>query len=78
MGLVLCGCQPFPAGSLLPNEGILCKGSTKENENMPAKKDDLAKVRIHSHWDTLLLWLNGREWKVSNESPNKSNVLQHS
>lgn len=45
---------------------------------MPAKKDELAKVRIHSHWDTLLLWLNGREWKVSNESQNKSNVLQHS
>lgn len=43
----------------------LCEGSTKENENMSVKKDDLAEARSHSHWNTLLPWLNGREHKAS-------------
>ena len=32
----------------LPHVDILSEGSTKENENMPVKKDDLPEARIHS------------------------------
>lgn len=68
MGLVLCGCQPFTAGPMnicLTCQDILCESSTKENENMPAKKDDVAKARICSHWNAIPPWLNGREHQES-------------
>lgn len=58
MGLVLCSCHPFTAGPCeclyhLPSEDTLCEVSTKENENMTLKKDDLAKARSRTHWNTL-------------------------